>query len=73
MSAAGRNLQPGDWALTDFNGNGMTLVRITDRIEGVGSQTGICFKVHPRLKGGTPDSLYDSAWFDPAVGVGEYV
>ena len=42
MSIAGRKLEAGDEALTDFNGRGLTLVMIVQRIEGTRSQSGIC-------------------------------
>ncbi len=66
MSMAGRQLKPGDEALTDFNGRGMTLVRIIDRVEGLQSQSRICYRVAPSLKGGDGSTLYDAAWFEPA-------
>ena len=66
MSKAGRTLKAGDEALTDFNGRGLTLVLITERIEGARSQSGICYRVSPPLKGGDEQSRYDADWFDPA-------
>lgn len=66
MSKAGRQLKAGDEALTDFNGRGMTLVRIVERFDGMRSQSGILFSVSPALKGGREDSLYDADWFEPA-------
>lgn len=66
MSTAGRALQPGDWALTDYNGRGMTLVQITSRIANTRSQSGICFTVSPTLKSCTPSTLLDADWFEPA-------
>jgi hypothetical protein len=66
MSKTGRQLQVGDDALTDFNGRGITLVRITERHENTRSQSGICFCVNPMLKGGHAYSLYDADWFEPA-------
>ena len=65
MSAAGRKLKAGDEALTDFNGRGLTLVRIVERIEGVNSQSRICFRVSPPLRGGDARSMYDADWFEP--------
>ncbi len=66
MSQAGRKLKAGDDALTDFNGNGLTLVRIVQRIEGTRSQSGICYRVMPPLKGGDESTQYDADWFEPA-------
>lgn len=66
MSKAGRMLKPGDDAVTDYNGKGMTLVRIVDRLENTASQSRICFRVTPTLKNGTSESLYDADWFEPA-------
>ena len=66
MSKAGRTLQSGDAAVTDYNGKGMTLVRIVDRLENTASQSRICFRVAPALKNGTLESLYDADWFEPA-------
>lgn len=65
MSIVGRNLKAGDEALTDFNGRGMTLVRIVERVEGVVSQSRICYRVDPPLKGGNSMTLYDADWFEP--------
>ena len=65
MSKAGRNLKEGDEALTDFNGRGMTLVRIVARIEGTSSQSRICYRVSPPLKGGDARTQYDADWFEP--------
>lgn len=50
----------------DYNGKGMTLVRIVDRLENTASQSRICFRVTPTLKNGTSESLYDADWFEPA-------
>lgn len=66
MSTAGRKLKAGDEALTDFNGHGLTLVRITERIDGARSQSGILYRVAPSLKAGDAMTLYDADWFDPA-------
>lgn len=66
MSQAGRLLQEGDEALTDFNGHGLTLVRIVERIEGTTSQSRICYRVDPPLKGGNRLTQYDADWFEPA-------
>lgn len=67
MSKAGRDLKAGDDALTDFNGCGLTLVRITERIEGARSQSGILYRVAPSLKAGDAMTQYDADWFDPAL------
>lgn len=65
MSEASRELQPGDHALTDFNGPGpMTRVRIVARLEGSVSQSRVSFKVTPALKNSTPDCWIDADWFD---------
>lgn len=67
MSKAGRLLlKAGDDALTDFNGRGLTLVKITERIESTRSQSGVCYRVAPSLKGGDAMTIYDADWFDPA-------
>ena len=66
MSKAGRKLKAGDEALTDFNGRGLTLVKIIERVEGLQSQSRICYRVAPPLKGGDALTLYDADWFDPA-------
>ncbi len=67
VSAAGRKLKPGDEALTDYNGRGMTRVRIVERIEGATSQSRICYRVSPPLKGGDSSSEYDADWFEPCL------
>jgi hypothetical protein len=66
VSKAGRQLKAGDEALTDFNGRGLTLVKIVDRAEGRNSQSGICYRVTPNLKGCDKQSWIDADWFDPA-------
>ena len=66
MSKAGRNLQVGDEALTDYGGRGLTLVRIVKRLDGTCSQSGICFQVWPALDRFDPDARYDADWFEPA-------
>lgn len=58
-------LQVGDEALTDFNGEGWTLVTITARKENTTSQSGVCYQVSPMLKGSDDRSWYDAAWFTP--------
>lgn len=65
MSKAGRSLQVGDEAVTDYN-PGITVVRIVDRIEGTKSQSGICFRVVPPLEKYDPRAQYDADWFEPA-------
>ena len=69
MSIAGRKLKAGDEATTDFNGRGLTLVKIVERVEGLQSQSRICYRVAPLLKGGDASTLYDADWFDPAPAV----
>jgi hypothetical protein len=66
MTTSGRSLQPGDEALTDFNGHGLTLVIIAARRDGTRTQSGICYRVRPPLKGGDSSTWYDADWFDPA-------
>lgn len=67
MSRAGRNLQVGDYATTDFNGPGKpTLVQVIERIDGQRSQSGILLAVTPLLRNGDSDSRYDADWFEPA-------
>lgn len=65
MSQAGRSLQVGDEAYTDYK-RGITVVRIVDRIEGTKSQSGICFRVDPPLEQYDPKAIYDADWFEPA-------
>lgn len=65
MSKAGRSLQIGDEACTDYK-RGITVVRIVDRIEGTKSQSGICFRVDPPLEQYDPKAMYDADWFEPA-------
>ena len=65
MSHAGLSLNPGDEALTDFNGEGMTLVKIVERIAPTHSESRVCFRVSPSLKNGDETTLYDAAWFEP--------
>ncbi len=64
MSQAGRKLQPGDWALTDFS-RGTTRVQIVARKTGA-SQSGIQFQVQPALNGCHPRDWFDADWFEPA-------
>ena len=65
MGMRGRLLQPGDEALTDFNGNGMTQVKIVSRVDNSKSQSGVMFQVKPSLKNNLPDAWIDSEWFEP--------
>lgn len=58
-------MQAGDYALTDYNGKGLTRVRIVERIDGANSGSRILFRVTPLLKGGTEKSWYDADWFEP--------
>jgi hypothetical protein len=67
VSQAGRNLQVGDYAYTDYR-KGWTLVRITERIEGTPSQSRICFRVDPPLEKYDLYARYDADWFEPAPG-----
>lgn len=65
--SAGRQLQPGDEALTDFNDHGPPVrVRILERLEGTRSQSGISFRVRPALRNCHPDAWIDADWFKPA-------
>ena len=67
MSKAGRKLQVGDEALTDFNGpGGLTLVKIVERFTNTKSQSGVCFRVRPLLKNCDELSRFDADWFMPA-------
>lgn len=65
MAVKGRSLQSGDFALTDFNGRGMTRVRIVNRKEKTISQSGVMFQVAPPLKNNQPDAWTDADWFEP--------
>lgn len=65
MSEKWHHLKAGDEAVTPFNGGGLTLVRIIQRIEGTKSQSRVCFRVSPSLKGGDKFTQYDAAWFKP--------
>jgi len=66
MSKEGRNLQPGDFALIDWDCDGrFKKVRIIERFEGPGSQSGVMFKVAPPPRLCTRDSKLDSYWFEP--------
>ena len=69
MGRMGRNLQPGDEALTDYNGPGaMTRVRIVARDDSRvrKSQSGVLYQVSPKLRNGIAESWYDADWFEPA-------
>ena len=65
----GRMLQPGDMALTDYNGPGpITKVEILERDDNRlhgHSQSGVMFRVRPILRNGTNASWYDADWFEP--------
>jgi hypothetical protein len=65
MSKARRKLQVGDYATTDFKG-APPLVKIIERIERSGSQSGVCFRVDPPLEKNDPHGRYDADWFEPA-------
>ena len=68
MSKAGRKLQVGDEALTDFNGpGGLTLVKIVERFAEANSQSRICFRVWPLLKNCDERSKLDADWFEPVT------
>lgn len=62
---AGRHLQPGDQAHTDFNGHPYTRVTILERRDGQVSQSGTMYRVAPPLRGGSQDTWYDADWFWP--------
>ena len=69
-------LQPGDMALTDYNGPGpMTKVEILERddkrLHGH-SQSGVMFRVRPILRNGTNASWYDADWFEPVPANGPH-
>lgn len=69
MSRKGRDLQPGDFAITDYNGPGTTtkvqvVERDDKRLHGH-SQSGVMFRVRPNLRNGTNASWYDADWFEP--------
>jgi hypothetical protein len=68
VSRAGRKLQVGDEAYTDYK-KGWTWVRIIERIENTKSQSGICFRVDPPLEPNDPKARYDADWFEPAEGL----
>lgn len=71
MSIRGRELQVGDYATTDFNGQETrTLVKIIGRQEVRGCQSGILFSVYPTLRNGDLNSRYDADWFEPSGGEG---
>ncbi len=70
MGIRGRDLQTGDFALTDYNGPGPLakveiLERDDKRLHGH-SQSGVMFRVRPNLRNGTNASWYDADWFEPA-------
>jgi len=60
-----RHLQPGDFALTDFN-KGATRVRIVARRDGQRSQSGVMFQVDPPMRNHGPATWIDADWFEPA-------
>lgn len=71
MLLASRNLKVGDFALTDFNGDGkLTRVQIIardDKREHGNSGSGVMYRVEPPLKHGSGLTWYDSAWFVPDI------
>lgn len=64
--STGRKLQPGDSATTDYNGNGITQVKILARQDKTISQSGILFQVTPKLKNSGDDAWIDADWFEQA-------
>lgn len=64
MSVASRNLQIGDKAFTDFNGDGFVEVTITRRFENTASQSGICYAVSPALLNNDDNTQFDADWFE---------
>jgi len=70
MSAASRLLQPGDWAVTDYEcifgrNSPLKRVQITERRENLPSQSRINFRVTPTLRGCEPGDWFDADWFEP--------
>jgi hypothetical protein len=63
MSIAGRSMQPGDMAYTNYEGK-ITRVKIVRR-EAMFSQSHIGFQVCPALNGNAPDAWFDADWFEP--------
>lgn len=63
MSAAGRDLQVGDYATTDFHRKAQR-VRIIERLVDTYSQSGILFRVQTIGGRAMPDT-YDADWFEP--------
>ena len=64
MSAAGRALNVGDMAMTDYK-RGITIVKIVSKDTGTHSQSGVCYQVHPPLNKYSQMTWYDADWFDP--------
>ena len=62
-------LQPGDQALTDFNGPGprttVTIIERDDRRRHGHSQTGVMFRLVPSLRHGTHQTWVCADWFEP--------
>jgi len=65
--STGRKLQPGDDATTDFNGNGITQVKIIARRDNARSQSRILFQVSPKLKNSHAAAWIDADWFEQIV------
>lgn len=64
MSAESRKLQPGAMVQTDFSGK-WTTHKITERRDGLGSQSGVQFRVAPVIPKST-GGWCDADWFWPA-------
>lgn len=64
MSIRGRKLKPGDEATTDYNGK-ITVVRIMEKMNSRGCQSGILFRVYPQLNNNDAMAWYDADWFSP--------
>ena len=62
--STGRALQPGDQALTDYDGRGRALVTIMERTDKEVSGSGICFRVHPPLRNCSAMAWIDADWFE---------
>jgi hypothetical protein len=57
-----RDLQPGDKATTNFNGE-VVEVEIVARMATTYSQSGVSYSVIPSLKHGDKHTYYDAGWF----------
>lgn len=66
MSEASRKMRVGDKAVTDYcDSSSLVEVEIVEVRRGGGSQSGVAFRVSPRLKHCTPDTWFDADWFEP--------